>query len=198
MPTGYTDKIKDGITFKEFAMNCARAFGACITMRDESSDTPIPDKFEPSQYHVEALEKAQKELDRINTLTFDECELEMEAENQDTIDYHNDSIKRKNDLRKQYENILTEVYNYVPPTPDHDHFRDFMIRQIEESIEYDCSIEYNMEMLDEMDIDVEKWKQEKIDRLTKDIKYHLDEDDKERERVAGRNQWLKQLRESLQ
>ena len=34
MPTGYTDKIKDGITFKEYAMGCARAFGALITMRD--------------------------------------------------------------------------------------------------------------------------------------------------------------------
>jgi hypothetical protein len=35
MPTGYTDKIKDGISFEEFVLSCARQFGACISMRDD-------------------------------------------------------------------------------------------------------------------------------------------------------------------
>lgn len=35
MPTGYTADIKDGIDFKTYAMNCARAFGACVMLRDE-------------------------------------------------------------------------------------------------------------------------------------------------------------------
>lgn len=45
MPTGYTAAIKYGITFKEFALDCARNFGACISMRDEPRETPIPDEF---------------------------------------------------------------------------------------------------------------------------------------------------------
>ena len=28
MPTGYTDTIKDGITFKEFALRCVRGMAA--------------------------------------------------------------------------------------------------------------------------------------------------------------------------
>lgn len=40
MPTGYTDAIKDGISFNQFILSCARAFGALITMRDEPSSVP--------------------------------------------------------------------------------------------------------------------------------------------------------------
>ena len=34
MPTGYTADIKDGIDFKTYAMNCARAFGARVMLRE--------------------------------------------------------------------------------------------------------------------------------------------------------------------
>jgi hypothetical protein len=49
MPTGYTDCVRSGevTEFADFAMKCARAFGACIEMRDEPSGTPIPEAFEP-------------------------------------------------------------------------------------------------------------------------------------------------------
>jgi len=50
MPTGYTLDLYDGknITFKEFVMKCAGAFGALISMKDESLDAPIPEHLEPS------------------------------------------------------------------------------------------------------------------------------------------------------
>ena len=35
--TGYTSKIAQDITFKDFVMSCARAFGALVTLRDKPS-----------------------------------------------------------------------------------------------------------------------------------------------------------------
>jgi hypothetical protein len=35
MPTGYTAAIGEGIEFDKFVMQCARAMGACVMMRDE-------------------------------------------------------------------------------------------------------------------------------------------------------------------
>jgi len=37
MPSGFTSDIYDGkkITFKDFTLKCARAFGACIHLRDD-------------------------------------------------------------------------------------------------------------------------------------------------------------------
>ena len=67
MPTGYTLDLYDGkdITFEEFALRCARAFGALISMRDEPIDAPIPERFEPSDYHLKELEKAKKRLKEV-------------------------------------------------------------------------------------------------------------------------------------
>ena len=40
MPTGYTTDIYNGkdVTFKDFALKCARAFGACIHQREDNID----------------------------------------------------------------------------------------------------------------------------------------------------------------
>jgi hypothetical protein len=42
MPTGYTAMIeeREDVTFREFALTCARAFGACIMQRDNSLAEP--------------------------------------------------------------------------------------------------------------------------------------------------------------
>ena len=54
MPTGFTYKIKDGISFEEFIMRCTRAFSALVCMRASSIDSAIPKKFEPESYHKDA------------------------------------------------------------------------------------------------------------------------------------------------
>ena len=50
MPTGYTAYVQDGVIteFADFAMKCARAFGALIDMRDESLDAEIRVQREPN------------------------------------------------------------------------------------------------------------------------------------------------------
>jgi len=54
MASGYVHKmLDDKQDFRTFAMSCARAFGALITMRDEPADAPIPDEFKPDPYHME-------------------------------------------------------------------------------------------------------------------------------------------------
>lgn len=49
MPTGYTSVLfdKPETTFSEFASRCARAFGACMAMRDESLAVALPDEVKP-------------------------------------------------------------------------------------------------------------------------------------------------------
>lgn len=52
MPTGYTSPLYEGkeISFEQFALRCARNFGALVMMREEPLDTPIPEKFNPCEY----------------------------------------------------------------------------------------------------------------------------------------------------
>lgn len=73
MPTGYTaDLMEKGMEFKPFVLQCARAFGALITMRDDSLDAPIPEKFEPDDYHIKKLAEAIQEQKRLQSMTDDE------------------------------------------------------------------------------------------------------------------------------
>ena len=62
MATGYTHSIKNDITFEQFALLCARAFGACIEMRDDPTDKPIPKKFKVDSYHAKELKEAKTKL----------------------------------------------------------------------------------------------------------------------------------------
>lgn len=66
MPTGYTNRIQNGeITeFKDFALACARAFGALISMRDDALDAPMPAEILPdTKYHDDHIAAATLEID---------------------------------------------------------------------------------------------------------------------------------------
>ena len=79
MPTEYTHYIKDGISFKEFALKCARAFGACITMKEDPMDVEIP-KFKPDTYYHKRLKATLKKWKELDNITVAEAELMAEEE----------------------------------------------------------------------------------------------------------------------
>lgn len=193
MPTGYTHKIADGITFKEFAMDCARAFGACIDLRDSSE--PIPEKFEANtKYHEDAIALASKELNNLLALSDDQIHSLAFAANEK--DY-NDKIrywKNKQELKQKYLNMLDEVKAWEPPSSNHHEMKKFMMNQIIESIKFDCG--KDEQPVKEI-VNPKEWKKEMVEHYTWSVNYHTEEMKKEIERVNDRNIWIKQLRESL-
>lgn len=194
MPTGYTAAISDGITFKEYAMSCARAFGALIEMRD-SPDAEIPEEFNPSTYNLERLQDARQELTSLERMTMVEANLNAQYEHTASERHHTKRLEEIKDLRCRYEAMLTECKKYVPPTQDHAEFRMFMIRQIEESIKFDCSTSYYDKPT--VLLTGEEWLDSQISHAKKDIVYHEAEYEKECQRVKERNAWVKELRDSL-
>lgn len=85
MPTGYTADIQNDITFQQFALNCACAFGACISLRDEPAGTQIQEVFEPDiKYYDKNIEKkikrikkmAYKDVDRLIKKEFNDYVME--------------------------------------------------------------------------------------------------------------------------
>lgn len=195
MPTGYTAAIKDGITFKEFALNCARNFGACISMRDEPSGTPIPDKFIPNDYHLNKKKELQEEY---SLLSLEDNGFWLKKVISDTTKKEDQRIKWNNEkleLKNKYLIMLNQVNDWVPPSSDHIHMKEFMVQQIEESIEWDCDVTYYSEPTKLPD--ALEYKNQTLRELEKDIAYHSKQHEEEVERVAQRNNWIKLLRESL-
>lgn len=199
MPTGYTAPIADGIAFKEYAMGCARAFGALIMMRDEPQDASIPKELKPSDYYKTAMEKESKELKELDSMDDLTASIKAEAEYQKQCAYHADEIIKQKELHKKYNEMLAVVCAYESPSLDHDNFKKFMSDQIIESIKFDCGSTYHQRRLESLRLLTgAEWKASERKRLQESIAYKKSEYQKEIERTNKRNDWLKKLRDSLQ
>jgi len=194
MPTGYTLDLYDGkdITFEEFVLKCARAFGVLIDMRDEPIDAPIPERFEPSDYHLKELERAKKRLKEIKKWDEEKAEQEAERAYRDALKKREEFIKKNKLIRKRYEDMLSKVQKWKPPTIEHGSLKQFMIQQLVESIEYDCFIPEMPQRLSG-----EEYREQQIKKALSDIEYHEKEYAEEVNRVYEKNKWLLLLRESL-
>lgn len=190
MPTGYTAKLmEEGQTFPEFAMTCARAFGATIMMRDEPSDAQIPEEFPVSDYHLKAGQKAREEFARLSAMTNEEriafgTQAREEAEN-----YRVNCQARNRAENARLRDMADKVRSWTPPTPEHTELQKFMLQQIEVSMN-----DYEPERSTKSPME---YYAEALTRAERDIHYHAEGYAKEIERTRERNEWIKALRASL-
>lgn len=196
MPTGYTSKVAEGISFEEFVMICVRGMGVCVSMRDESMDKHIPKEFEPSDYHKKEIIRLKRELVALQKADYLKVEKLAEKEYNKEVKYRLKRIDEKEALKKKYIDMITAVNFWAPPTKEHDGFKKFMLDQLQQSLEFDCNITYYLESRP-VKLSGGAWLNTQVVRKRKDIVYHEVQDKEEVERVADRNLWIKQLRESL-
>lgn len=195
MATGYTAAIAEGISFPDFAMDCARAFGALITMRDDPTGTPIPERFEPSDYHAEAAEHARSELRDLLRMTPEEREAQAIAEWQSSEASRTRRLGELAELRGKYQAMLDAIRCWSPPSPDHEGLKQFMLDQVEKSIDWDCSDDMYREPTPKKT--GEEWFHERRALWEESVARHERDYREEVERVESRNRWVAQLRESL-
>ena len=197
MPTGYTADVQRGkITdFPAFALLCARAFGATISMRDDGMDAPIPDEFQPSQHYAEWAREERARLDALLAMTPDEITAARdEAEAKRAASLAEAEERRAQELAR-YEAMLAAVKAWVPPTPEHVGLQAFMVEQLRESIRFDCGpVTYNSAPLPPP----AEWHAIQIKNTAANLDRNLRSQREEEERVAGRNAWVRSLRQSLE
>lgn len=195
MPTGYTCDVQNGkITdLREFAMVCARAFGATITMRDDPADAPIPETFEPdTSYYDQRIAEAQATLDELNTLTGEQREARAEAAYRAAVRSHNEAFDRRNEQRQRYEAMIAKVEAWKAPA-SHAEMKAFMLDQLRESVRFDCG--YEMEPPKDMTGD--EWWREQRDAAVRQLSYATEHRAKEISMAAERTRWVSELRASL-
>lgn len=196
MPTGYTACIGEGADFQKYVLGCARAFGALITMRDDPSDAPIPDRFEPYDYHAKAVKEAEATLRELDGMPLDEAERRANADYAEATKRNREMIQRNDDLRVKYAAMLKQVAEWQAPTSDHEGLKKFMREQIESSLDFDCSNEYYLKNAPTK-LTAMEWRSAQVEKARRDITYHSKEHAEEVGRAATRTDWVKALRESL-
>lgn len=195
MPTGYTAGLYEGEqSFEDFVWRVARGMGVLITMRDAPQDAPIPDHFEPSDYHEKALAEAKATLRRLSTLSEADAEAEAIAHYEEVVERQREAEERTAALRQRYEDMLERVQAWEPPTADHVGLKDYMIEQLTQSIEFDCG---GRGFDPPRRRTAQEWVEEQQAGAEYDVTYHAAEHAKEVERAEGRTAWVQALRDGL-
>lgn len=196
MPTGYTAKIADGISFNDFALSCARAFGACIEQRDDDpSDKPKTQN--PCHYHLDKLEKAHRELANFKKMSNRRLRQKWGNEMRRQAISALGSLQKKEALRKKYAKMLEQVKAWVPPTIDHQGLKEFMEKQITESMDWDCDPKHTIELGLKDLADFPTWKKSVLKSLQWDIDYYAKRGQEDLQRTTERNSWIRDLYQSL-
>lgn len=194
MPTGYTAALYDGTsqTFPEFAMRCARAFGALVEMRDAPMDAPVPERFAPATCHATELRMAEDRLATVRQWTPAQAAEEARRAYETALAWHRESEERQRARRERYTAMLAEVRAWRPPTPAHDGLKQFMIDQLTMSIAGDCA------PLDPPQPQTgEEYRNDAIATARWTIDYHTHKDAEARKQAEECTAWVQALRDSL-
>jgi hypothetical protein len=198
MPTGYTSRVADGTVteLEPFVLDLARGMGALITMRDEPSNAPIPERFEPSSYNADKLVGLRAERKRLYEMTDAEAEAAAVAEfakdEAEMVSY----LAKRREERSRYEAMIAKVKAWSGAPEG---VKEFGLEQLERGMEFDCGkpgheLDYWKKPVR---LSGEDWRIAQLEKVSKDIEYHSVEDAKERARTDSRNAWIAQLRASL-
>lgn len=194
MPTGYTYPVAEGkITeFNDFAMLCARGFGALIMMRDDPMDATIPDEIAPStEYYDTRITADSKLMGQIQAMTNAEADIAAQEAHEEAMRGRAKYLANKELEAARLNAMLMKVRIWQPPTPDHAGMKSFMIEQLTISLpgEYAPAIPAALDGF--------SWRKSEIERLSESVARNKQQREEEVDRAAGRTKWVKALRQSL-
>ena len=195
MPTGYTHNVQDGtiIELRPFALQCARAFGALILMREAPSDAPIPVRFEPeTKYHDEKLASAMARQAELLAMTGGEAALGAESAYAEALKSHAKWVADAALQRSRYQSMMDKVDAWQPPQACAE-LKAFMLEQLKSSVKFDCHAPGEPPIRQTAG----EWHQAETASAGRDIEYHTAERIKEIARTDERNLWIDALRISL-
>ena len=198
MPTGYTAKLMgEGQSFKEFAMLCARAMGACISMKDDPFDKTIPEKFSSSDYYTENLQRAKNQLKKFKKTSSSEIQLWGSSQIEKMLESTTKAYNVSKEEDQRLSDMKKHVLNWNPPTPEHENFKKFMLEQIDVSFN-NMSDYYNRELKNIKKLTPNKVFVNQLKTIEGQIKYYNEQMKNETKSIESKNNWISELRNSLE
>lgn len=189
MPTSYTAPLVDGhMTFEAFVLRAARAMGACVTLRDEPLDAPLPEALEPHPYYAQRVEEAEAEYTRLLHMTIESLQAEIDEKHTKALEAHAAEVRRREELRARLLAMRLAVLAWTPPTPEHTGLQRFMVEQLDATLEFDGT---------PPSFPVRPSVPAVLSRAWEAVLYARAAKKDEIERTASRNAWLRALRGSL-
>ena len=195
MPTGLTNGIYDGtdMDFRSFALKCATHFGGGYEASDYGDGKLPMDKapeLKPNDFYYNELRETIKELTEWEHLKANPEKAKVAYEEEVARrNLENEVYKKsKSELRERYEEMLAKVKSWEPEK-EYVCVKDFMINQLEDSINFDCPKNYMP--YDTVMPPLEEWIDFKLRYLRESVESYKENVVKEIKRVEEKNLWLK-------
>lgn len=195
MATGYTYPVKEGEVddFAEFTMQCARAFGALIMLRD-APGAPVPDEVKPdNEYNERTLATYRARIVEIDGWTPAQAEAARDAAHDDAVNRRAEMAAQARIETERYEAMLAKVEAWTPPTSEHNGLKVFMTEQLTDSIRFDGFELPAPDLLSVAEY-VARERSQAV-RMAGIYETHVAE---EIERATARTAWIRALRASLE
>lgn len=202
MPTGYTADVKDGkvTDLADFVVTCSRAFGAFVMLRDSDQSLDATRRYiedesylAQSSYYEDSLVAARTRIAELEAMSEREALAAAQAAADAVIEQNRAYAEARLVERERYEAMLAKVQAWEPPTSDHVEFKAFMVKQIEQSIDFDCN-PFSMPV---PDVSL-GWRAAEIERERVRIVRAEEQIEEERHRNEGRRAWVVALLDSLE
>jgi len=192
MPTGYTAIIEEraDLTFRDFALRCARAMGACIMQRDDPTDD-LPKAPEPSDYYVKQKRAAEARLLELRGLRPEGVRALWQADCERIAKSNAESVAKAKETERRYKRMRKMVAAWEPPTKEHEGFRKFMLEQIDM-----CSSDWKPYTV-EPPATPGDWLTNALKSAEWDLEYSTKHAAEEVERANERKAWIDALYASL-
>lgn len=185
MPTGYTAPVVDGeITeVKDFATECARGIGAFMHQRDSGRAALRYPKPPVDTYYTTALNEAEAAKARWNSLSEEDKYAEWSKYVIAQTSRLHEAKADKALKRARYERMLAKVHAIDVPA-EIESFKNFMVSQLEESIQFDCDGEGFVDRYYEV-LDYPRWCDVKSQNVEREVRYYTDQIVKDNERYEN-------------
>lgn len=202
MPTGYTADVQKGevTSLADFALICARGFGALVLLRDSDQSLEATRRYIEdetyvgrSTYYENNLKAACERLAELEAMDEREALAAAQAAADAVVESNRSFAERSLVERERYEAMLAQVEAWEPPTSEHMSFKEFMVEQLRQSIEFDCR-PFAMPV---PDVSL-GWRDAEIEQTRGRITRCEEEIEKERNRNESRRAWVQALLDSLE
>lgn len=177
MSTGYTVILKNGGSVKEFMLACVRAFG------------PPLEELDPSNAYEQQLQWAKERLARLTERSREEGQKAWEERRAIAREDYKRCEKEKEETRNRYM-AAREKIAQLPLDGDHAGYKAFMLKQIDESIDWDCPVSPPFSFPDYL-----TWVGQEQELLQRKVKYCIQALEGCRERVGNAGKWIQVVRD---
>jgi hypothetical protein len=182
---------------KDFAAECARGFGAFVHLRDSTGPTlTYPEKPSEDSSYATWLRESEAEQARWEALDEDARRREWEKYRAEKLKSLRESLESHAVTRARYLDMLAQVQSVNVPE-ELDNFKQFMIDQLNQSIEFDCGKDDSSSLSYHQPMPFDEWVAWNNEHLPDRIERYRDQLADEQRRYEERVEYINLMRDTF-